>query len=191
MKLTTRKILTFTLLVVAVHFSLTLATEYRITVQVSDQTDKIDKEIFDKIFKSPRNYPWQKLEMEVKALSQKKREKSEEVYRRWKIPTFVISLPITHFIAPPLIDFIKKRLDNFLSKNISGAQLRVETTLVVCTANLVNSFVFGLLVYAIIIIFNSNLSHNKRRRRTKNKRGRKSGRPVTSAKVSSVKKARS
>jgi hypothetical protein len=191
MKFINKKIFTIALAVTAVHFVLTLALDYYIAVQVRDQTEKIDKELSDKIFKSPRNYPRQKMKEEVKILSQKIKEKNEELGQRWKIPSFVMSLPITRFISPPLHDFLKKRFDKFLSKEISREQIRTEAILIVGAIYIANSFAFGLFIYAIIIIFNRQSRHNKPRRRAKNKPGRQPGRTVAGDKVSSVKKTRS
>ena len=174
MKLTNKKIFAIALVVVAIHFVATSAIFYCSNTQAVDQTEKIDKELRDKIFTSPRNYPGQKLEEEVKILSQKIKKKNEEVWQRWKIPAFVMSLPITYFISPHLVDFIKKRQDKLLSKEISGGQFLTEGILIVCAANLANSFAFGLLVYTAIRILNHKAKHASWRAKTRNKASKKS-----------------
>ncbi len=169
MKLKNRKIYTISLVVVAIHFVLTSAFGYYIAVQQGKQLGKIVADGLSEILEARRKVSLQKSEEETKRISQDMKEKSEEIRSRWEIPTILISLPIKHFMTPFLQDLQHERTKKVLSKEISIEQLYTQERLMSFAVNLANSFAFGLLIYAIIIIFNRKPKHNKQRDLTRKK----------------------
>jgi hypothetical protein len=175
MKLTNRKIFFITLVVVAIHFVLTSAIGYYIAVQEGKQLGKIVTDGLIEVYeKSPQESP-RKSEEEAKMISQNMQEKRDEIIKKWEISTILISLPIKHFVTPFLQDLQRERTKKVLSKEISIEQFYTQERLMSFATNLANSFAFGLLIYAIIIIFNRKPKHNKQRDLTRKKPSRKSG----------------
>lgn len=176
MKLINKKNITIALAVTILHFALTSAIGYYIAVRQGRQLGKIVTNGLSAAYeKSPHESP-QKSDKEAKRISQKMKEKSEETRNRWEIPTTFISLPIKYFLEPLLNECSRERMKKIQSKEISVGQFKAEGLLIFSTANLANSFAFGVLFYAIIIIFSNKSKHSKQSKRTKNKPGRKSDR---------------
>ena len=75
---------------------------------------------------------------------------SDEIYGRWKTHFFILSLPS----GPLLNPFWQSVRNNWiysplLSKEISKDQFRIRGIIIDTTANAVNSFSFGLLLYLL------------------------------------------
>lgn len=177
MKLTNRKIFTITLAVTAIHFVLTSAMGYYIAVHQGKEMGKIVTEGLAKILEARQKVTPQKAKEVAKRISQDQdmEKKIKELIRRWEIPTILISLPLKHFMKPLLQDLQEERMKKVLSKEISLEQFYTQARIMSLAANLVNSFAFGLLIYAIIIIFNRKPRYDKQRNRIKNKPSKKAG----------------
>jgi len=175
MKLTNKQIFIMALVVVAIHFVLTSAIGYYIAVQEGRQLGKIVADGLSEAYKKRPHESPRKAEEEEKRISQNMLEKRDEIIRRWKIPTILISLPIKYFMAPFLQDLQHERAKKVLYKEISIEQFYTQARIMSLAVNLANSFAFGLLIYAIIIIFNCKSKHNKQRDLTRKKPSRKSG----------------
>lgn len=77
-------------------------------------------------------------------------------------------------MSPLLVDLQLERAKKVLSKEISMERFYTEQRLMLVAVILVNSCAIGLLIFAIIIVFNRKPKENRRRRQTKSKRDRKS-----------------
>ena len=78
-------------------------------------------------------------------------------------------LPIRYFFEPLLNEADRETTKKVLSKKISVEQFHRQERLMGVAVNLVNSFAFGLLIHAIIIIFNRKPKHDKQRDLTRKK----------------------
>jgi hypothetical protein len=183
MKLTNKKIIKIALAIVILHFVLTSAAGYYIAVQQGRQLGKLIAEKLAEILEARQKESPQEAHELAQRITQDLKLKREELIKKWEIPTILVSLPARYFLEPLLNEFNLETTKKFLSKEISLKQFRTRERLMSVAANLVNSFAIGLLVYAILIIINLKSKPAKRRKRTKHKSGRKSGRTLAKDKV--------
>jgi hypothetical protein len=174
MKLANKKIFTIALAATTLHLLLTSAIGYYIAVQRGKELGKIVSEGLSEIMEARRNLSAPKAKEAANTISQDMERKREELTKKWEIPMTLISLPVRHFMSPLLVDLQLERAKKVLSKEISTERFYTEQRLMIVAVILVNSCAFGLLIFAIIIIFNLKQSHNKQRDPTGKKPRRKS-----------------
>ncbi len=138
-------------LVAVVHLILTSVIGYYIAVQVETQVGHVVAEGFIQAYEeSPQNLP--KSEGEAKRNSQDMKNKSERIIENWKYPLFLISLPVKPLLNPYLKHIRDTRIEMVLSKEMSKDQFYKWGTIIDYTANFINSFCVGFLVYVILRI---------------------------------------
>ena len=139
------------LLIAIVHFILTSVISHYISIQIGTQVGHVVSEgLIEAYEKSPQNL--QKSEEEAKNISQDMKNKSEGIIENWKLQLFLISLPIKPFMNPFLKNIRDTRIKMVLSKEISKDQFYKWGIIIDYTANFINSFFVGLLVYVILRI---------------------------------------
>ena len=137
------------LLIALAHFILTSVVGHYIAVQLGTQVGHVVAEgLIGAYGESPQNL--QKSEEEAKRISQDTKYKSEGIIENWKLPLFLISLPIKTLMNPFLKNLRDTRIKMVLSKDISKDQFYKRGIIIDYTANFINSLCVGFLVYVIL-----------------------------------------
>jgi len=133
------------------HFILTSVIGRYIAVQVGSQVGRaVAGGLIEAYEKSSPNL--QKSEEEAKRISQGMRSNTQGIIENWKLPLFLISLPIKPLMNPFLKNIRYARIKMVLSKEISKDQFYNWGIVIDYIANFINSFFVGLLVYVILRI---------------------------------------
>lgn len=124
------------------HFILTSLVGHYIAIQIGSGTGQVVAEGLIETTEGPSS------EKQVNEIYQNMENKSKEVISKWKIPLFLISLPIKPVIHP-LLNMIRKAwiYKPVLAKTISKDQFTTRGIIIENIANGLNSFSFGLLIY--------------------------------------------
>jgi len=138
-----------TLSIALAHFVVTSVVGHYIAVHVGTQVGHVVAEGFIQAYeKSPQNL--QKSEEEAKRIHQEMKNKSESIIENWKLPLFVISLPVKPLMNPFLKSIRDARIRKFLYKEMSKEQFYKWGIITDYTATFINSFFVGFLVYLIL-----------------------------------------
>jgi len=145
------RIFIIALIIALAHFILTSVVGQYIAVQVGTQVGHgVAEGLIEAYGKSPQNL--QKSEEEAKRISQDMKNKSEGITENWKLPLFLISLQIKTLINPFMKKIRDTRIEMVLSREISKDQFYKWGIIIDWTANFINSFFVGFLVYVILRI---------------------------------------
>ncbi len=96
---------------------------------------------------SPQNL--QKSEEEARRISQDMKNRSDDIIQNWKLPLFLISLPIKPLLTPFLKDITYTRMKMVLSGEISKDQFYKWGIIIDRIANIINSLFVGFLTYVV------------------------------------------
>jgi hypothetical protein len=131
------------------HFLITSIVEHYIDVQIGLQ---IGQEVTEGLIKATE-IPKSSVR-EADKIYQEMKDKSNNVLSKWKIPSFLISLPLKPIIYP-LLEKIKKvwLYDPVFYKEISIEQFKIRGRIIRHITNALNSTAFGVLIYLINIFF--------------------------------------
>jgi hypothetical protein len=126
-----------------IHFILTSIVGHYAAIQIGSSTGQV---VAKGLIEATENS--MSSEKEVNEIYQDMKSRSDEVISRWKIPLFLISLPIKPFINP-LLNKIRKAwiYEPVFSKKISKDQLKTRGKIIENVTNGLNSLAFGLLIY--------------------------------------------
>ena len=139
------------LLVALAHFILTSVLDHYIAVKIGTQVGQIVAGGFIETYeKSPQTSP--QPDEEAKRVYRDMKNKSEDLIENWKLPLFLISLPIKALMNPILENLRDTRIKMVFSKEISKDQFYKWGIVIDYTANFINSFCVGFLVYVILRI---------------------------------------
>ncbi len=145
------KIFVVALLIGLAHFVLISVVSHYIDVRVGTQVGRVVAEGLMRAHeKSPQNF--EKSEEEAKRISQDMKNRSEGIVENWKLPLFLISVPIKPLMGPYLKKSRDTRIRMVLSKEMSKDQFYKRGIIIDYTANFVNSFCIGFLIYVILRI---------------------------------------
>jgi hypothetical protein len=149
MKMENKKIFAIALSVTIIHFVLTSVMGHYIYVKIGTQVGQIVAGGFIETYgKSPQTPP--QSDEEAKRIYRDMKNRSEDVIENWKLPLFLISLPIKPLLNPFLRDIRDTRMKMVVSKEISKDQFYKWGIVIDYTANFINSLCVGFLVYVIL-----------------------------------------
>lgn len=141
--MTTKKILPFSLAITIAHFVLTLVIGHYLAVQVGSQMGQVAASGISDISK-------QKTEAETNEIYQKMKNNGNEIIGDWKVTNFLLSLPMRFLLAPSYKKIQNANLNNALNNEISKEQFYTRRKIIDYSANLVNSFCLGPLIYFVL-----------------------------------------
>ncbi len=176
MKLINKKNITIALVIVILHFVLTSAAGYYIALHVGKEMGKMVANGLAEIWQVRQKGSPEKTKEAAQRIIQDIKLKREALLKKWEIPTILVSLPIRYFLEPLLNEVDRETTKKVLSKEITVEQFHRRERLMNVAVNLVNSLVLGLLVCVVLIIINLKAKPAKRRKRSRRKPGKKSGR---------------
>ncbi len=142
--MTNNKIISISLSLTIIHFILTSVIGHYISVQIGTEMGKIVSAGL--IESSGLNTI--KTNDETSRIDQNIENKSAEIGKRWRIPQLLISLPARPIINPILKDVRKQQMNRVIAKEMTGEQFRTQGLMIDYTANLFNSLLLGLIIYA-------------------------------------------
>ena len=147
--MTNKKIFAIALSVTIIHFILTSVIGHYFAVQIGTQMGQVVAEgLIEAYEKSPQGV--QKSEEEAQRISQDMKNKSEGIIENWKLPLFLISLPIKPLLNPFLKNIRDTRMKMVVSKEISRGQFYKWGIVIDYTVNFINSLCVGFLVCVIL-----------------------------------------
>jgi hypothetical protein len=139
------------LLVALAHFILTSVLGHYIAVKIGTQVGQIAAGGFIETYEKSPQTPPQSDEV-AKRIYRDMKNKSGDVIENWKLPLFLISLPIKPLMNPFLKNLRDTRIKMVLSKEISKDQFYKWGIVIDYSANFINSLCVGFLVYVILRI---------------------------------------
>lgn len=144
--MTNKKIVTVTLIVIIIHFTVTSVIGHYIAFQIGTQMGQIVARGLTEASKNSSS----ESDEEAHEVYQNMKNRSDEIIENWKISRFLISLPAKPLMNSLFSGIRKDQLSKLVSKEITKEQFRIRGKMLEYGANFVNSLSFGFIVYLIL-----------------------------------------
>jgi hypothetical protein len=148
-----KKLVTIAVAIATAHFILTSVVGYYVGAYVGSQVGQVvAKSLIDVMERSGQDG-----DSVVPEAVHNMQNSSDAILAPWKPVFAILSFPVKRFLSPISSHLWRSRLEAVRAKEISREQVRTEATLLDLAANLLNSLVFGLLVFVALV----PLRHNR------------------------------